>query len=60
MQAVLTNDMIQYDLVNYDSYLDIRSLDDDHYKIIILAQFKDWSKHFSEGYPESKIIAGLC
>ena len=27
-------------------YLDIRSLDEDHNKLIVLAQFKDGSKHF--------------
>ena len=41
-------------------YLDIRSVDEDHNKLIVLAQFKDGSKHFLEDYPEFKTIAGLC
>lgn len=47
-------------MILYDSYLDVRSLDEDHNKLIVLAQFKDGSKHFLEDYPEFKTIAGHC
>lgn len=46
-------------MILHDSYLDIRSLDEDHNKLIVLAQFKDGSKHFLEAYPEFKTIARL-